>query len=255
MRKQVPKKYWDMMTPDYGVGCKHRIFDQRWLRSLNDPKIKLTIQALGHVTETGVVLKRGATYPRNVNPEDYPEREIPADIIVLANGFDTARWLHTLKVVGEGGKDLIEVMEDRGGAQAYQGTAMDGFPNFFMIFGPNTATGHSSVVMASENMVNYALKFISLILHNNASTIAVKSSAEKAYTADVQRALRDTVWQSGCSSWYYRADGWNPTVYPYSQVDFWRRCKFPTWSRTIPRWRALFSLFFENASFVGTSVV
>ncbi|KAH9865510.1 hypothetical protein J1614_009095 [Plenodomus biglobosus] len=155
MRKHVPKKYWEIMTPDYGVGCKRRIFDKRWLRSLNDPKIDLTTQPLSRVTETGVVLGRGATYPKNVNPEDYPEKEIPADIIVLANGFDTTRWLHPLKVVGKDGLDLVKLMEDRGGAQAYQGTAMDGFPNFFMIFGPNTATGHSSVVMTSESKLIY----------------------------------------------------------------------------------------------------
>lgn len=151
MRKIVPKKYWEIMTPDYGVGCKRRIFDKRWLRSLNEPKIELTTQPLTRVTETGVIIGPGVTYPSNANKDDYPEREIPADIIVLANGFDTTRWLHPLKVIGKGGKDLVQVMEDRGGAQAYQGTAMDGFPNFMMIFGPNTATGHSSVVMASES--------------------------------------------------------------------------------------------------------
>ena len=165
MRKHVPEKYWDIMTPDYGVGCKRRIFDKRWLRSLNDSKIELTTQPLSRVTEHGVVIGPGATYPANAKKEDYPEREIPADVIVLANGFDTTRWLHPLKVIGKDGKDLVQVMEDRGGAQAYQGTAVDGFPNFMMIFGPNTATGHSSVVMASESesypsLLAYTIKLL-----------------------------------------------------------------------------------------------
>ncbi|KAF1841159.1 FAD/NAD(P)-binding domain-containing protein [Cucurbitaria berberidis CBS 394.84] len=229
MRKCVPEKYWKVMTPDYGVGCKRRIFDKRWLQSLNDPKIELTTQPLARVTETGVIIGPGATYPKNVNEVDYPEREVPADVIVLANGFDTTRWLHPLKVAGKGGEDLVQVMEDRGGAQAYQGTAVDGFPNFFMIFGPNTATGHSSVVMASENMVNFSLKFIKLILNNEATTVDVKHKAEVAFTTDIQAALKNTVWTSGCSSWYYTEDGWNSTVYPYTQVDFWRRCTFPKW--------------------------
>lgn len=151
LRKHVPEKYWDIMTPDYGVGCKRRIFDKRWLRSLCDAKIELTTQPLNRVTENGVVIGPGATYPPGAKDEDYPENEVPADIIVLANGFDTTRWLHPLRVLGQGGKDLVQLMEDRGGAQAYQGTAMDSFPNFFMVFGPNTATGHSSVVMASES--------------------------------------------------------------------------------------------------------
>lgn len=160
MKRLVPEKYWETMTPDYGVGCKRRIFDKRWLTSLNDPKIELTTQPLTRITESGVVIGPGATYPKNINQEDYPEREVPADIIVLANGFDTTRWLHPLKVVGQDGKDLVHLMEERGGGQAYQGTAMDGFPNFFMLFGPNTATGHSSVVMASES------KFLG-VLHSN----------------------------------------------------------------------------------------
>jgi hypothetical protein len=78
-------------------------------------------------------------------------------------------------------------------------------------------------------MVNYSLNFIRLLLTNEATTIDVKHSAEVAYTAEIQRALKNTVWQSGCSSWYFTADGWNSTVYPYSQVDFWRRCTFPRW--------------------------
>jgi cation diffusion facilitator CzcD-associated flavoprotein CzcO len=103
MRKKVPEKYHEIMTPDYGVGCKRRIFDKRWLKSLNDPKIDLTTQPLNRVTESGIVIGPGATYPPNATAKDYPEKEIPADIIVLANGFDTTRWLHPLKVVGKGG--------------------------------------------------------------------------------------------------------------------------------------------------------
>jgi cation diffusion facilitator CzcD-associated flavoprotein CzcO len=243
MRKVVPEKYHAIMTPDYGVGCKRRIFDKRWLKSLNNEKIELTTQPMNRVSESGVVIGPGATYPANATEQDYPEREIPADVIVLANGFDTTRWLHPLKVVGKGGKDLVQLMEERGGAQAYQGTAMDGFPNLFLIFGPNTATGHSSVVMASE----YSLNFIKLILNGDAKTVDVKKEAEMAYTAEMQEALKDTVWRSGCASWYFTKDGWNSTVYPYvhgcrnmtvgvltrfrfTQIDFWKRCRFPKWN-------------------------
>jgi hypothetical protein len=79
-------------------------------------------------------------------------------------------------------------------------------------------------------MVNYSLNFIRLLLTNEASTIDVKHDAEVRYTAEMQGALKNTVWRSGgCLSWYYTADGWNSTVYPYTQVDFWRRCTFPKW--------------------------
>lgn len=214
MKRIVPEKYHEILTPNYGIGCKRRIFDKRWLQGLNNPKIELTTQPLSRVTENGVVIGPGMSYPPD-SKQDLPEREIPADVIVLANGFDVARWLHPLKVAGRGGKDLIETMEERGGAQAYLGTAMDGFPNLFLMIGPNTITGHSSVVMASENMVNHSLNFIKLILNGDASSVDVKHEAEVAYTKEIQKSLKDTVFMSGgCNSWYFTNDGWNSTAYP-----------------------------------------
>lgn len=79
-------------------------------------------------------------------------------------------------------------------------------------------------------MVNYSLNFIRLLLTNEARTVDVKHEAEVAYTAEMQRALKDTVWQSGCTSWYVTGNGWNSVVYPYTQVNFWRRCKFVKWN-------------------------
>ena len=97
----------------------------------------------------------------------------------------------------------------------------------FLIFGRNSATGHSSGVMASENMVSYSLRFIKLVLNSEARTVDVKKEAEIAYKNEMQEVLKDTVWQSGYSSWYYTKDGWNSMVYLYTQIDFWRRCAFP----------------------------
>lgn len=261
MKNTTPEKYHEIMTPDYGVGCKRRIFDKRWLNSLHDSRIELTTMPLTRLTESSVILGPGATYPKGAKKEDYPEREVPADVVVLANGFDMTRWLHPLRVAGKEGKDLVEVMQERGGAQAYQGTAMDGFPNFFIIFGPNTATGHSSVVMASENMVNYSLKFIKLVLNGEARTVDVKKEAEINYTKEMQEALKNTVWQSGCSSWYQTKDGWNSTVYPFTQIDFWRRCTFPKYSDwniaytskgvSKKRWRGALRLLGVTLAIVG----
>jgi len=214
MRRIVPEKYHEILTPDYGVGCKRRIFDKRWYQSLNNPKIELTTQPLTRVKENSVIIGPGAVYPKDAK-NGLAEREVPADVIVLANGFDTTKWLHPLRVAGKDGKDLVDTMDERGGPQAYLGTAMDGYPNFFLIFGPNTATGHTSVVMTAENMVQHSLKFIKLLLNGDASTVDVKHEAEVAFTNDIQTALKDTVFMSGgCSSWYYTKDGWNSTVYP-----------------------------------------
>jgi cation diffusion facilitator CzcD-associated flavoprotein CzcO len=91
---------------------------------------------------------------------------------------------------------------------------MDGFPNFFLIFSPNTVTGHFSVTLASENMVNYALKFIKPISQGEVKTCEVKENAERRWTERLQRELKNSVWMSGgCTSWYRKGD-WNATAYP-----------------------------------------
>ncbi|KAL8739066.1 MAG: hypothetical protein Q9181_000248 [Wetmoreana brouardii] len=232
MKRVVPEKYHEMLTPDYSIGCKRRIFDASWLPSLNDPKIELTTKPITKVTPRTITLGPGRVYPdpadTNSNvPTD--EETIPADIIVLGNGFEVTTWLHPLKIRGKGGEYLQDVWEKRGGAQAYLGLAMDGFPNFFIVFGPNTATGHSSVILASENMVEYNIKLIKKILRGDVTTAEIKKDAEVAWTKKVQDRLSRTVFNAGCHNWY-QADGWNSTGYPYSQIDFTFRCMFPKWN-------------------------
>ena len=200
MKRTVPEQYHEMLTPDYDVGCKRRIFDAHWFPSLNDPKIHLTTQPITSLQPRGVTLGPGRTYP---NPEDEiskaPTNEVhlPADVIVLANGFEVTTWLSPLKITGKSGAVMQDVWDERGGAQAYMGSAMDGFPNLFIIFGPNTATGHSSVILASENMVEYSLKFIKKILQGDVKTFDVKKETEIAWTNDMQEKLKDTVWHTG----------------------------------------------------------
>lgn len=135
MKKKVPEKYHELLVPDYGVGCKRRIFDASWFIGLQDERIELTTQPLARVNENSVTLGAGQTYPKKSAEDGPAARDVPADVIVLANGFETTKWLHPLAVTGRNGVDLVDEMDRRGGPQAYQGTAMDGFPNFFIIFG------------------------------------------------------------------------------------------------------------------------
>jgi cation diffusion facilitator CzcD-associated flavoprotein CzcO len=208
MRKIVPPQYHDLMTPKYQIGCKRRIIGgYSWLQSLNNPNVELTSRPLRSVQPRSVTL--GAT------PNEAEEIQVPADAIILANGYETNAWFHPLRVLGKDGKSIHDVWEERGGPQAYLGIAMDKFPNFFMVFGPNTATGHSSVVLASENAVNYSLKFIDLILKGEISTWEVKEEAERNWTDKVQTTLKRTTFhQGGCTSWYKNDRDWNSSVYP-----------------------------------------
>lgn len=233
LRKTVPEEYHEIMTPDYEVFCKRRVVDEGWFKSLGRPDVEITTLPLTSVQPRSVTLGPGRHYPpmsKTSSTAPTEARTVPADVIVMANGYETNQWLHPLDVTGRNGRSLYKTWDSRGGAQAYLGTAMDGFPNFFMIFGPNTATGHSSVILASENMVNYSLKFVAPILRGEVATYEVKESAERRWTADLQRELQSSVFLSGgCRSWYVSEDGWNATVYPRTQIDFTLRCMFPRW--------------------------
>ena len=107
MKRSVPEKYHEMLTPDYGVGCKRRIFDETWFPSLSNPAIELTTLPLSSIQPKGVTLGPGRTYP---DPKDQSskvpseERQLPADVIVLANGFELKTWLHPLRVAGKDGR-------------------------------------------------------------------------------------------------------------------------------------------------------
>ncbi|KAI9782933.1 MAG: hypothetical protein M1839_004408 [Geoglossum umbratile] len=230
--KTTPEKYHEILTPNYSIGCKRRILDTDWSASLQDPRIELTTLEFNSVQPRSVILGPGKAYPPMSSGGATPSHEIQVatDIIVLANGFNTTQWLHHLEVIGKNGVSLHNEWDRRGGPQAYNGTSMDGFPNFFILFGPNTATGHSSVILASENMVNYSLKFIKPILKGEVSQVEVKREAEEEYTRDIHEKLKSTVWMNGsCTSWYKTESGWNSTAYPYSQVRFVWRSMFPTY--------------------------
>ena len=241
MHKLVPKEYHEILTPDYEVFCKRRVVDDGWFKSLQAPNVDITTLPLTSVQPRTVTLGPGRYFPplsKTDSKAPTAEKVIPADVIIMANGFETNEWLHPLDVTGRNGRSLYKTWAERGGAQAYLGTAMDGFPNFFLLFGPNTATGHTSVILASENMVNYSLNFIKPILAGDVTTYEVTESAERAWTADVQAQLKNSVFTSGgCRNWYTSENGWNSTTYPRNQVDFTLRCMFPRWDH----WQAQYT--------------
>jgi cation diffusion facilitator CzcD-associated flavoprotein CzcO len=173
---------------------------------------------LSSISENSVTLGPQRMYPDpNDETAKAPNHQvtIPADVIILANGFEVTKWFSPLTVVGREGKKLDEVFEERGGAQMYMGMAMDGFPNFFTIFGPNTVTGHSSVIMASENMVEMSLKFIKPIIKGDVAETEIKKEAELHWAADIQKACKKLiVHHGGCHNWYHDDKDWNSTMYP-----------------------------------------
>ena len=222
MREAAPAKYHDLLIPDFEVGCKRRIFDSGYLKSLHAENLTLTDEKAVEIVPEGVRTAGGDV--------------VEADVVVLANGFVTNDFLIGMDVRGYGGKTIQEHWASFGGAEAYNCSVLSGFPNMFILLGPNAATGHTSAVMASENSINYALRVLRPVLEGRASVADLKWEAEKVYSDKLQAALRDTVWNSGCQSWYVKDAGddsgetWNAMSYPWSQAHFWYRSLFPVWS-------------------------
>ncbi|KAK3390648.1 monooxygenase [Podospora didyma] len=221
VRAAAPDKYHELLIPEFKLGCKRRIFDQGYIKSLHAPNITLTNEPALEIVPEGIRTKDGIT---------------EADVIILANGFDTSGLLFGISVTGRGGESVTDHWNSFGGAEAYETTAMSGFPNFFMLAGPNSATGHTSVVIATENAINFALRVIKPVLDGEATRVELKREAEVKYVDELQNKLQnDTVFsKGGCRSWYFKEDKatgrkWNAFIYPYWQAYFWYRCLFPTW--------------------------
>ena len=216
-RKTAPKEYHEILQPDHRIGCKRRIFDPKWLSSLADPKIELTMDPLVAFQERSITLRPKASHmsPEKSEVNVSEVRQLPADVIVCANGFETTACLSSLKVTGKDGREIHDVWDERGGPQAYMGSAMDGFPNLFLIYGPNTVTGHGSVMFTSECMVEYVIKFVRHIIRGEVSRFEIKKEKEIAWAENTQRELQKTIFHTGgCTSWYKATNGWNPTAWP-----------------------------------------
>ncbi|KAL2827500.1 hypothetical protein BJY01DRAFT_255663 [Aspergillus pseudoustus] len=215
MRETGPEKYHDLLIPDFDVGCKRRIFDPGYLDCLHSDKVLLTDAKATRITPEGLETDKGFVH---------------ADVIVLATGFQTNKFIPYMDVVGRNGENVSQHWAKYDGPAAYNCSALNGFPNFFMLLGPNAATGHTSAMMAAENSINYALRVLKPVLDGDAASIEVTRKAEHDYAYWVQDALSKRVWNAGCMSWYLNDKKWNSMSYPWTQAHFWWRSLFPTWS-------------------------
>ncbi|KAF5613349.1 ACB 4-hydroxyacetophenone monooxygenase [Fusarium sp. NRRL 25303] len=184
MRDTAPAKYHDLLIPDFEIGCKRRIYDSGYLASLHSKNLTLTNERALKIVENGVETDSGF---------------LEADVIVLANGFSTNTFLEGVEVVGRD-ETLAQHWESFGGAEAYNCSAMSGFPNFFMLLGPNATTGHTSAIMAIENSVNFALRILKPVLSSPNGVVELDRDAEERYVNRIQDDLSKTVWNSGCQS-------------------------------------------------------
>jgi cation diffusion facilitator CzcD-associated flavoprotein CzcO len=205
MEQLVPMKFHQMLLPTYEVGCKRLIYDNGWFNALGNPHVDIFTGSMRCIENNIVTIE-------SIGGQ---EVTIRADVIILATGYDTRSLLHSLPVTGRGGLELHDVWEQRGGPQAYMGVAMDKFPNFFMLFGPNSSNSYTSVIIGIENSVQYAMELIKPVITGYVSSCEVKEEACRGWTRKIQNASQDSVWTSGgCRNWYVSEAGWNAMIYP-----------------------------------------
>jgi cation diffusion facilitator CzcD-associated flavoprotein CzcO len=200
LAKQVPDPVLRAkLTPDYTIGCKRILISNDYYPALTRENVSVETAGIAEVRERSVVTKDGT------------EHEV--DTLIFGTGFQVTDppIAHVLR--GRDGRLLADEWAD--GMSAHRGTTIPGFPNFFLLVGPNTGLGHSSQVFMIEQQVHFVGQALQLLAASGARTLEVRPQAVAADTAEVQARMEDTVWTTGgCASWYLDASGRNTTLWP-----------------------------------------
>ncbi len=186
------------LTPDYTMGCKRVLISSNYYPAVARDNCHLITEGIDRITAKGVKTVDGI------------EREV--DAIIFGTGFHATDHPFSHRVIGRGGKSMAEAWENSG-AEAYVGTTVHGFPNHFMLMGPNTGIGHTSALVMIEGGVNHALACIEHA-EKKGGAIEVKKSVQDRFNEKLQRRLKGSVWATGCSSWYQDKNGKITALWP-----------------------------------------
>jgi cation diffusion facilitator CzcD-associated flavoprotein CzcO len=193
------------LTPHYTMGCKRVLLSNDYYPALQRPNVDLVTDPIREIVPSGVVTKDGST--------------IPLDALILATGFQAAEAVSPFPLRGRGGLDLNQAWSE--GAEAYLGTTIAGFPNLFMIVGPNTGLGHNSMIFMIESQIQYVMSCLDQMRARNLRLVDVRKEAQARYNDRLTARLARTVWHTGgCASWYRTQDGKNTTLWPGFTFEF-----------------------------------
>ena len=203
------------VTPDYTIGCKRLLPSNHWYPALAKPNVELLTSGLAEVRGHTVVASDGT--------------QVEVDAIILGTGYHVTDIPFADHVQGREGVILQDVWA--GSPRAYLGTSIPGFPNFFMLLGPNTGLGHSSMVYMIESQVAHVLRAIESLNEAGAQTIEVRQEAFERYNENIDARMQGTVWETGgCSSFYIDRTGRNATIWPDFTWRFRHRTRRPATS-------------------------
>lgn len=210
MRRQTKAKpgLFEKVWPDYPVGCKRILFSDDYLPALTQPNVELCTDRISEITASDVRTVDG--------------REHAAEVIIWGTGFTATEFLAPMTITGAEGRDLHEEWKD--GARAYYGMTVPGFPNLFIMYGPNTNTGGGSIIYFLEAQAKYLGDYVSHMTGVDAP-LAVRPEVEQAFDERIQGELSGSVW-SRCSSWYRQPDGRITTNWPLLGIQYKAQAKF-----------------------------
>ncbi len=197
------------LIPDYPMGCKRILLTNEYYPALQRPNVELVTTPIERIEADAVVTSDGTRYP--------------VDAIVCATGFTVANTVSSIHITGPNGASLEQIWS--AGARAYHGTTHAGFPNLFFLFGPNTATGHTSALLYIEPQTDYVIRCMREIESRGSRWLDVRPEALERADRETQGRLQRTVWAAGCRSWYKRPDGRIEAIYPGYSFQFARELR------------------------------
>jgi cation diffusion facilitator CzcD-associated flavoprotein CzcO len=197
------------VTPTDEVGCKRVMLTDEWYPTLTKPNVELVTDRIETITPTGVRTADGI--------------EHPADVLILATGFKTHGFVAPMEITGAGGRTLAQAWARV--PRAYLGMSVPDFPNMFLLYGPNTNGGTGSVIYTIEANVTHVIAALRQLEGARARRIALNPAAADAFDRELRAALANTVWHTGCTSWYLDADGNDPNQWPWLWSTYRKRAE------------------------------
>ncbi len=200
------------LTPDYPAGCKRPLSSRTWYPTLQRDNVRLVSQPITEITERGLRTADGEFHE--------------VDTIIYGTGFKANRYLPNLEVIGRGGRRLHADWAE--GAEAYLGLCVSGYPNFFMLYGPNT-NGVNSILFMHEAQTHYVMSALAAMRRLRRSSVEVRPRVMARYNRRVQASMRNKVWLA-CSNYFQAPSGKVVTQLPYSGGRYWLRTRlFEPW--------------------------
>ena len=194
----------DRLRPDFTAGCKRMLVSDEWYEALQRDDVTVVDAAVARVEGSTVVGADGS--------------RADVDAVLLGTGFAATDLLVPVRVTGRGGQELHEVWSD--GAEAHLGMTVAGFPNLFVLYGPNTNLAHNSIVYMLESQFRYVRDAVRRIAAGEADAFDVRAAVQDRFNATLERRLEDLVWDAGCSSWYLTGSGRNTLNWPGPALEY-----------------------------------